>query len=409
MSALLFAATRVSLVILCSAQPQFQDAASFASMPNHSAEQVPWMMPMDDGAYRGTHADCCDSALVDYMKSYRLARFSFAIGNAEGPCCVINRGLSSSQGIRVWSASKWVTGYMILRLIDDGKLSLDDPAAKVLKWWTTDKNDMRSTVTIRHLLSQTAGLETYRLGLAMCTKDSTITCAKDAYENLFGAAPGEKFTYTESSFYVLAAVAMEITGLSNVDSVFQKLIARPLEMEGCSFSVWSLQKTDPGGGLICSAEEYGKFMRAVFGQTLVSKKLHEEAERFQTELASNMPQWFPLAGEGTFHYALGSWRDAKIDGVLMHSMGAEGFYPYIWRKGRESHWGVFATQGMGVGIAVASIVMNDAFPLARKAMENIQNTPIGDASPMISACERFALRAKVAVLTAVASVLLRVV
>jgi CubicO group peptidase (beta-lactamase class C family) len=172
--------------------------------------------------------------------------------------------------------------------------------------------------------------------------------------------------YTESTFYVLGAVAMEITGLSNVDSVFQELIARPLEMEGCSFSVWSLQKTDPGGGLICSAEEYGKFMRAVFGQTLVSKKLHEEAERFQTELASNMPQWFPLAGEGTFHYALGSWRDAKIDGVLMHSMGAEGFYPYIWRKGRESHWGVFATQGMGVGIAVASIVITMRFRLRVK-------------------------------------------
>merc|ERR1712014_533162 len=134
-------------------------------------------------------------------------------------------------------------------------------------------------------------------GLAMCTKDSTITCAKDAYENLFEAAPGEKFTYTESSFYVLAAVAMEITGLSNVDSVFQELIARPLEMEGCSFSLWSLEKTDPGGGLKCSAEEYGKFMRAVFGQTLVSKKLHEEAERFQTERASNMPIWQPLAGE----------------------------------------------------------------------------------------------------------------
>jgi len=140
MSALLFAATiRVSLVILCSARPQFQDAASFASRANHSVEQVPWTMPMDvgahrkDGAYRGSHADCCDSELVEHLTSFRLARFSFAVGNAEGPCCVINRGLSSSQVIRVWSASKWVTGYMILRLIDDGKLSLDDPVAKVLK------------------------------------------------------------------------------------------------------------------------------------------------------------------------------------------------------------------------------------------------------------------------------------
>lgn len=181
-------------------------------------------------------------------------------------------------------------------------------------------------------------------------------------------------------------------------------------MEGCSFSIWSLQKTDPGGGLVCSAEEYGKFMRAVFGQTLVPKELHEEAEQVQTERASNMPMWFPLAGEGTFHYALGSWRDAKIDGVLIHSMGAEGFYPYIWRKGNESHWGVFATQGLGVGIALAGIVMNDAFPFARKAMKGMNNTRIDDvASGLISGCERFALRAKVAVLTAVAGVLLRVV
>jgi len=213
--------------------------------------------------------------------------------------------------------------------------------------------------------------------------------------------------YTESTFYVLGAVAMEITGLSTVDSVFQELIARPLKMEGCSFSNGPMRSTDPGGGLLCSAEEYGKFMRAVFGQTLVSKELHEEAERFQTERTSNMPQRTP---QGTFHYALGSWRDAKIDGVLINCMGAEGFYPYIWRKGYESHWGVFATQGFGVGIALAGIVMNDAFPLARKAMKSINNTRIDDdASGLISGCERFALRAKVAVLTAVASVLLRVV
>jgi CubicO group peptidase (beta-lactamase class C family) len=88
----------------------------------------------------------------------------------------------------------------------------------------------------------------------LCPEGDTASCAKYAHDHLFVASPGEKFTYSETSFFVLGAIAMKVTGLSNFDSVFQEMIARPLGMS-CDFAGAALSKssikTDPGAGLVC--------------------------------------------------------------------------------------------------------------------------------------------------------------
>jgi hypothetical protein len=147
-------------------------------------------------------------------------------------------------------------------------------------------------------------------------------------------------------------------------------------------------------------------------------------------LASNMPAELAIAGSGLMHYALGSWRECvnanceEADGVKIHSMGAEGFYPWIWRKGRDSHWGILSQQGMiGVAPGVSSQSMKTVFPLARKAMEQMPTTSTTSTtstttsatttkitlnSVMISAGERIVIRAGIAMLGVVVSVFLRI-
>ena len=52
-----------------------------------------------------------------------------------------------------------VTAITIMTLIEDPEIpfTLDEPIHTHLDWWTTEPNDPRSGVTMRHLLSQTAG------------------------------------------------------------------------------------------------------------------------------------------------------------------------------------------------------------------------------------------------------------
>merc|ERR1712151_849856 len=234
-----------------------------------------------------------------------------------------------------------------------------------------------------------------------------------------GASPGEKFTYSETSFYVLGAIAMKVTGFSNFDSVFQEMIARPLGMH-CEFDGTALRKSsiksDPGAGLVCSADEYRKCLRVVYAQTFVSPQLHAEAERPQTVNASNMPMKAVRTPGGIRHYAFGSFREcadencADADGVKIDSMGFQGFYPWIWRNGRDSHWGILATESLA---SVATGIMEKGFPLVRKAMEQMPirstttttttttmtTTPIiSRNSILLSACERGARRISILML-----------
>ena len=45
---------------------------------------------------------------------------------------------TADKVVPVASASKWLSGALIMTLVDEGKLSLDDPAAKYVPEWTRD-------------------------------------------------------------------------------------------------------------------------------------------------------------------------------------------------------------------------------------------------------------------------------
>jgi len=103
------------------------------------------------------------------------------------------------------SASKMISGYTMLKLIDDGLLSLNTKAADIFDWWNA--TDGRKNVELHHLMSQTAGLTKYPLGHGACLSGlggGTLKCAMVAYEELFPSTftePGLEFEYVESTFF----------------------------------------------------------------------------------------------------------------------------------------------------------------------------------------------------------------
>lgn len=225
-----------------------------------------------------------------------------------------------------------VSGYTVLKLVDEGLLTLDTKAADVLDYWTA--TDGRKDVTVRHLMSLTAGLTKFPAGFGACTGggisgNGTRNCAKQAYTSCFPASftkPGLEWEYSESAFYVVSAIALEVTGLNYWDDVFQKYLAGPLGVRSgeCQFTLPNKGMAFAGGGLRCRPEEYGKILQAVLAKTLFrDQRLFDEAERPHTLNVRRAP---------------GHIKDVQSCNAASKGKGCSEYQMPEWGVGRGSSW-----------------------------------------------------------------------
>ncbi|MGB4303013.1 MAG: serine hydrolase domain-containing protein, partial [Syntrophomonadaceae bacterium] len=69
------------------------------------------------------------------------------------------RVLTSDTPMRVQSISKSVTAWGVMQLVEQGMIDLDAPVSQYLKSWSPPESDYAlEAITVRHLLSHTAGL-----------------------------------------------------------------------------------------------------------------------------------------------------------------------------------------------------------------------------------------------------------
>jgi serine-type D-Ala-D-Ala carboxypeptidase/endopeptidase len=87
-------------------------------------------------------------------------------------------GFSADQRVAIASASKLVSGVVLLRLVDQGLLTLDSTTAQVLGW-----SGANGSITLRQLLSFTSGLAPANL----CTSNAAATLA-DCVETISQAS-----------------------------------------------------------------------------------------------------------------------------------------------------------------------------------------------------------------------------
>ena len=107
--------------------------------------------------------------LADLMKAYNVSGMSIAV--IENYKVVEARGYGATEAgsktpvtthtlYQAGSISKPVAATAALRLVEQGKLSLDEDVNEKLKTWKVPENDFTKTqkVTLRRLMSHTAGL-----------------------------------------------------------------------------------------------------------------------------------------------------------------------------------------------------------------------------------------------------------
>lgn len=115
---------------------------------------------------------------------------------------------------KVGSITKEFTAAAIMRLAEQGKLSIDDPVVRYLP------NFPIRTITIRELLNHTSGLRSYTNEIFQLREGRIKRTAAQmldyilAQDGLETFAPGSQYRYSNSGYYFLGAIIEQISGRS---------------------------------------------------------------------------------------------------------------------------------------------------------------------------------------------------
>ena len=147
------------------------------------------------------------------------------------------------------SVSKAVTAWGVMRLVEEGKLGLDEPVMRYLKRWRFPGSDEhRDKVTVRHLLSHTAGLDG-GLGFGGFLTGEKIQTLEEALASTKGSAaggprrgvtvarePGTGMAYGNANYAILQLLIEEVTHQSFADYM-KEAVLQPLGMTKASFDL----------------------------------------------------------------------------------------------------------------------------------------------------------------------------
>lgn len=132
------------------------------------------------------------------------------------------------------SLTKLFTATAAMRLIEEGKIGLDAPVSQYLPAFknVNDPSGERAQITIRHLLTHSAG---FPAGGAYAGKTRTIgQISEEIAASAHKYAPGTQFLYSDFSFITLGAVIEAVSG-QTLDAYCHDVIFAPLGMKDTAF------------------------------------------------------------------------------------------------------------------------------------------------------------------------------
>lgn len=122
------------------------------------------------------------------------------------------------------------TTSAVMKLVETGQLSLDDLAVKFvpeLRGPDEVNTALKKTITVRHLLTHTAGFEPFRLFYEM---DCSVDARWDSvFQSELQTKPGDKTVYSDIGLMVVGKIVESITGMPQ-DQYLEKILFSPLKM-----------------------------------------------------------------------------------------------------------------------------------------------------------------------------------
>jgi D-alanyl-D-alanine carboxypeptidase len=241
---------------------------------------------------------------------------------------------------RVGSITKQFTAAVVLQLVDEGRISLDDPVSRFLP----DYPQPGAGATVRQLLNHTVGIQPYTaIPGFMVEANTNRPYTTEQMIALFRdlpapSRPGERFAYNNSGYVLLGAIVESVTGMPWHQAVEQR-IARPLGLQTLRYGVGEAEMPrmargytsgeqgvrpanrihmsvpHAAGGLIASVEDMARWAQALHHGRVVS------AQSYARMIAPTV-----MADGTTVPYAFGlSNSDIRGRHAIEHGGGIFGF------------------------------------------------------------------------------------
>ena len=152
---------------------------------------------------------------------------AYGLANVE-----LNVAATPETVYQIASTTKTFTASAILKLVEEGKLSLDDSVTK----WLPEVPAGWSGVTVRHCLSHTSGLPD--IVLDPCTLDLVADTREEAIKKLAGMPapnqPGATWSYNQTGYVLLGMILEKVSGMKFEEFLEQRFF-RPLGMTATRF------------------------------------------------------------------------------------------------------------------------------------------------------------------------------
>ncbi len=288
-----------------------------------------------------------DATLTPHIESYgrirgERRRFSGFVLVAEHDVPIYARGFefadreqrrapTADTSFRTGSVTKQFTGAAIMRLVEDGKLAVDDPIGKHLPEYPA----VGAAITVHQLLTHTGGIPSYTaMAEVMEARDQAHTPAEllaTFWDRPLEFEPGTRFSYSNSGYAVLGAIIERVSGASYAEfmrtRVFEPAgLTRTVvgDAEGLDDRAIGYQ---PAGDTLIAAARID--MSVPFSAGAVRStandlvRWHRALEDERVVGAASQTRMYTAERDG---YAYG-WTIGEIDGhpLIGHDGGIDGF------------------------------------------------------------------------------------
>lgn len=269
------------------------------------------------------------AAMQPYLDSYKLAGVIAVIADKTGKVHYRNvlgyadveakKPMHEDNLFWIASMTKMFAGASIMMLVDEGKVSLDDPVTRFIpqldKWMVVEEKNpshvllkpLVRPVTVRHLLSHTSGLSGSAELQQVTGSDSTPLRIR-ALSSVTGplqSQPGDKYAYGNQGMNIAARIVEVVSGMP-YEEFLQKRLFEPLGMTETGFWPSEAQIARLAGAYGPNQETNG-YSRGGIG--------------FLTKPYSDRLHRFPDAGGGLFstthdifRYGLMLANDGELEG-----------------------------------------------------------------------------------------------
>ena len=340
-----------------------------------------------------------DAIAADYLT--RPSAVGLSIGVARKGQVIVAKGYGLADAefgvpadkdtmFRIGSVTKQYTAAAIMRLVEQGKISLTDDLAKYIPEFPTQGN----TVTIYNLLNHSSGIPSYtdigeewvKVQPLELTHEQMLALVKD---KPFDFKPGEKWAYNNTAYYMLGMIIEKVSGKTYAEYLQEEFFT-PLKLErtrydsnselmknraqGYSMRQGKLVNDKPlgmsqpyaAGSLISTGEDLVKWSMALTS----GKVVKPESYKMMTT------PFITLDGENT-HYGFGlgidDWEGRRC---IRHGGGIMGFNSMLmWLPEEDVHIAVISNGEPLPSGRIANEIARAAMGIEKVAAKNEPITP----------------------------------